>query len=438
MINNSETLKEQILDLCKQYYELKHKPDDFNINKDKVYYAGRVFDYSEIQNLVSASLDFWLTAGQYTEEFEFNLAEFFGLSNAITVNSGSSANLVAITALTSSKLKDRRLKSGDEVITVAAGFPSTVAPIVQNRLIPVFVDIELGTYNVNAELVEKAISPETKAIFLAHTLGNPFNLDIIMHLAKKYNLWLIEDNCDALGSRYKEKLTGTFGDLATCSFYPAHHITTGEGGAVVCEDEELAKICKSVRDWGRDCYCVGGESNTCGKRFSQQYGTLPYGYDHKYVYSEIGYNLKMTDLQSAIGCAQIKKLNSFIYKRRNNFSYLLSRLKQFEDFLILPQATEFSDPAWFAFPITIKNNKGITRNQITTYLEENRVETRNLFSGNLLRHPGFLNIEHRVSGMLTNSDIITNDTFFIGCYPGLDEIRLNYICDVFSSFFNSL
>jgi len=278
-------------DIIKEEFLKLHPKKKFRPGIDLVHYAGRVFDEKEIQYAVDACLEFQLTESKYINKFEKGLENYIGVKHAIAVNSGSSANLIAISALTSKK-KDRRLKSGDEVITVAAGFPSTVSPIVQNRLIPVFVDIELGTYNVNAELVEKAISPETKAIFLAHTLGNPFNLDIIMHLAKKYNLWLIEDNCDALGSRYKEKLTVTFGDLATCSFYPAHHITTGEGGAVVCEDEELAKICKSVRDWGRDCYCVGGESNTCGKRFSQQYGTLPYGYDHKYVYSEIGYNLK--------------------------------------------------------------------------------------------------------------------------------------------------
>jgi len=437
-MNNKQDIKDQILELCKEYYEIIHKPEPFNKDKDKVFYAGRVFNFEEIQNLISASLDFWLTTGPYTEEFELNLSKYLGLSNAITVNSGSSANLIAITALTSTKLKDRRLKPGDEVITVAASFPSTVAPLVQNRLIPVFVDIELGTYNIKAELIEKAISPQTKAIFLAHTLGNPFNLDIVSFLAKKNNLWLIEDNCDALGSKYKGKLTGTFGDLATCSFYPAHHITTGEGGAVLCEDEELAKICKSIRDWGRDCYCSGGKSNTCGKRFSGQYGNLPYGYDHKYVYSEIGYNLKMTDLQAAIGCAQINKLDSFIEKRKNNFDYLYKIMQQYKEYFILPRATEFSNPAWFAFPLTVKNNEYITRNQIANFLEENRIETRNLFSGNLLRHPGYLNIEHRVVGPLINSDIITNNTFFIGCYPGIDEDRLNYINDVFRSFFNNI
>lgn len=434
-MDKADGIRRQILNLCAEYYDLKHNRAGFDSDHDKVYYAGRVFDASEIQNLVNASLDFWLTSGPYTEEFEFRLAEYFGLANAMTVNSGSSANLVAVTALTSHKLGNRRLKEGDEVITVAAGFPSTVAPIIQNRLIPVFVDVELGTYNIKADVLEAAISARTKAIILAHTLANPFNLDVITQVAHKHRLWLIEDNCDALGSTYRGRLTGTFGDLATCSFYPAHHITTGEGGAVMCEDEDLAKVCRSVRDWGRDCYCAGGENNTCGKRFTQQYGSLPAGFDHKYVYSEIGYNLKMTDLQAAVGCAQMDKLERFIAARKLNFASLSTCLKKYEHSLILPQATKHSDPAWFAYPITVREECGFTRNELTGFLEENRIETRNLFSGNLLRHPGYQNIKHRVLGTLENSDVITNNTFFIGCYPGIDATRLQYISQVFDIFF---
>lgn len=434
-MNKADGIKQQVLDLCAEYYELKHRKIEFDSDHDKVYYAGRVFDSNEIKNLVRASMDFWLTSGPYTEEFEFRLAEYFNLANALTVNSGSSANLVAVTALTSQKLADRRLKEGDEVITVAAGFPSTVAPIIQNRLIPVFVDVELGTYNIKADMIEAAISAKTKAIILAHTLANPFNLDIVTQLARKHGLWLIEDNCDALGSTYRSNLTGTFGDMATCSFYPAHHITTGEGGAIVCDDDDLARICRSVRDWGRDCYCAGGETNTCGKRFTQQYGSLPMGFDHKYVYSEIGYNLKMTDLQAAIGCAQMDKLEGFVAARKNNFASLSSCMNKYEHSLILPQATEHSDPAWFAYPITVREKCGFTRNELTGFLEDNRIETRNLFSGNLLRHPGYQHIVHRVVGTLDNSDIITNNTFFIGCYPGIDEAQIQYVGHIFEKFF---
>jgi CDP-6-deoxy-D-xylo-4-hexulose-3-dehydrase len=352
------------------------------------------------------------------------------------VNSGSSANLLALSALTSPKLGERRLNPGDEVITVAAAFPTTVAPIVQNQLIPVFVDVNLGDYTAIPERLEAAISPKTRAIFMAHTLGVPFNLDVATGLAKRHNLWLIEDNCDALGSRYRGRLTGTFGHLATTSFYPAHHITMGEGGAVVTDDDDLARIARSFRDWGRDCYCSGGENNTCGKRFSQQFGSLPFGYDHKYVYSHIGYNLKVTDMQAAIGCAQLDKLGDFIAKRKENHRRLLHILSCYEDRLVLPCAGEFGDPSWFCFVITVRPEAGFTRNELSKFLEANRIETRNLFSGNLLRHPAFQGINCRIVGNLDNTDLIMNNTFFIGVYPGIGEPQLEKIADTFARFMN--
>ncbi|MCL5951014.1 MAG: lipopolysaccharide biosynthesis protein RfbH [Chloroflexi bacterium] len=427
-------LRAQILDLVRQYYEETFSGKSFDPPRDTVHYGGRVFDAEELCNLVDASLDFYLTANRYAERFEADFAEYLGLSDAILVNSGSSANLVALTALTSSKLGNRRLKPGDEVITVAAGFPSTVSPIVQNQLVPVFVDVNLGDYTAIPERVAEAITPKTRAIMMAHTLGVPFNLDVVMDLVKQHDLWLIEDNCDALGSRYRDRLTGTFGHLATVSFYPAHHITMGEGGCVITNDEELARIARSIRDWGRDCYCAGGESNTCGKRFSQQFGTLPHGYDHKYVYSHMGYNLKLTDMQAAVGCAQFKKLESFIARRKNNFRRLMQMLSPYADRLILPCATEHSDPSWFGFAITVRDDTGFTRNQLTRFLESNRIETRNLFSGNLLRHPAFESIEHRIVGNLTNTDTVMNNTFFIGVYPGIGDSQLEYIRGVFARF----
>lgn len=429
-----EPLRKEILELVKKYYQEKFADKTFDPARDLVHYAGRVFDEAELVNLVDASLDFYLTANRYAEQFEADFADYFGLSNALLVNSGSSANLVALTALTSPKLNDRRLKPGDEVITVAAGFPSTVAPMVQNQLVPVFVDVNLGDYTAIPERLAEAITPKTRAIMMAHTLGIPFNLDVVTELCKYHNLWLIEDNCDALGSRYRDRLTGTFGHIATISFYPAHHITMGEGGCVVTDDDELARIARSIRDWGRDCYCGGGESNTCGKRFGQQFGSLPYGYDHKYVYSHIGYNLKVTDMQAAIGCAQLKKLDDFVARRKANFQKLMTILEPFADRLLLPSATEHSDPSWFGFPITVRADVGFTRNELTRFLESNRIETRNLFSGNLLRHPAFENIEHRVVGDLTNTDTVMRDTFFIGVYPGIDDTQLNYIADIFNRF----
>ena len=428
--------RKEILDLTRKYYQEKFSGKPFDPDQDLVHYAGRVFDENELVNLIDASLDFFLTANRYAEQFENNFAEYLGLSNAILVNSGSSANLVALSSLTSKKLGERRLKPGDEVITVAAGFPTTVAPIVQNQLVPVFVDVNLGDYTAISQRLEEAISPKTRAIFMAHTLGNPFDLDTVQELVKKYDLWLIEDNCDALGSRYRGELTGTFGHLATSSFYPAHHITMGEGGCVVSNNDEIARIARSFRDWGRDCYCSGGESNTCGKRFSQQFGSLPRGYDHKYVYSEIGYNLKATDMQAAIGCAQLQKLDGFVARRKKNFKQIYEFLSPYEDRLILPKATEHSDPAWFAFVITVKPDAGFTRNQLTQFLEASHIETRNLFSGNLLRHPAFEEINCRVVGDLSNTDTIMNDTFFIGVYPGIQTAQLEKMSATFKRFMN--
>jgi CDP-6-deoxy-D-xylo-4-hexulose-3-dehydrase len=431
---NAAALREQILSLVREYCQVKFGKKTFDPARDTVHYAGRVFDAEELVQLVDAGLDFFLTANRYAERFEADLADYLGLSNALLVNSGSSANLVALTALTSAKLGERRLKPGDEVVTTAAAFPTTVAPILQNQLVPVFVDVDLRDYTAIPERLAEAIGPKTRAILMAHTLGVPFSLDVVMELVKLHHLWLIEDNCDALGSRYRGKLTGTFGHLATISFYPAHHITTGEGGCVVTDDEILARIAQSIRDWGRDCYCAGGENNTCGKRFGQQFGTLPPGYDHKYVYSHIGYNLKMTEMQAAIGCAQLKKLEGFITRRKANFQIIMEMLRPYEDRLILPAATEHSDPAWFGFVITVRDDAGFTRTELARFLETNRVETRNLFSGNLLRHPAFQDIPHRVVGDLTNTDIVMNNTCFIGVYPGLDEAQLDYMADVFSRF----
>jgi CDP-6-deoxy-D-xylo-4-hexulose-3-dehydrase len=427
--------RKEILELARKFYKEKFgQREGFNPERDLIHYAGRIFNEEELVNLIDASLDFFLTSNRFAEQFENRFAEYLNLSDAILVNSGSSANLVAISTLTSKKLGSRRLVPGDEVLTVAAGFPTTVAPIVQNQLIPVFVDVNLGDYTAIPEQMIKAISPKTRAVFMAHTLGVPFDLDTVLDLVKKYGLWFIEDNCDALGSRFDGKLTGTFGHIATHSFYPAHHITMGEGGCVVTNDEELARIARSFRDWGRDCYCTGGESNTCGKRFSQQFGSLPKGYDHKYVYSHIGYNLKITDMQAAIGCAQLDKLNGFILKRKENHDHLMVLLKSYEDRLILPKASEKSDPSWFAFAITVRPDAGFTRNDLTRFLEENRVETRNLFSGNLLRHPAFEDINYRIVENLHNTDLIMNNTFFIGIYPGIGDSHLNRISDLFKQF----
>ena len=426
--------RSEILALVDQYWRERYVGVPFDPERDRVHYAGRVFGAEELQFLVDSSLDFYLTASRFTEQFEAGLADYLGLSEALFVNSGSSANLVALTALASPKLGERRLRPGDEVITVAAGFPSTVAPIVQNRLVPVFVDVRLGDYNADPDQLREAVSPRTRAIMLAHTLGVPFDLDTVMELVEAHDLWLIEDNCDALGSRYRGRLTGTFGHLATSSFYPAHHITTGEGGMVVTNDEGLARIARSIRDWGRDCYCAGGENNTCGWRFSQQFGSLPHGYDHKYVYSHLGYNLKATDMQAAIGCAQLARLDGFIAARKRNHARLLEALTPFGDRLILPTVPPHTDPSWFGFVITVREDAGFTRNELTGFLEASRIETRTLFSGNLLRHPAFENIERRVISDLATSDAVMERTFFVGVYPGIDDARMDYMASTFERF----
>ena len=426
------TRRSRILDLVSEY--VKSKPTEkFVPGETWIRYAGRVFDEEEYLSLVDAALDGWITAGRYSEEFEFQFSNYLGVNSSLLVNSGSSANLVAFSSLTSESLGNKRIKPGDEVITVAAGFPTTVNPIVQNGAIPTFVDIEDGTYNINVDDVESAISDKTKAIMIAHTLGNPFNVDKIMKIVKDNDLYLIEDNCDALGSKYKGKMTGTFGHYSTLSFYPAHHITMGEGGAVNTNDPVLERIARSFRDWGRDCYCETGASDSCGMRFTQKFGELPLGYDHKFVYSNIGYNLKATDLQAAIGVAQLKKIDEFIQRRKNNFKYLYERLKSYEDYFILPKVLPSADPSWFAFPITVRENAGLTRKEIVNQLEKNKIMTRMLFAGNLIKHPAYLNIKKRVASTLEVTDRVMNNTFFIGVYPGITDEMVEYVGDVFDS-----
>ena len=427
-------IREHIAGLVTEFQELRSKKISFVPGQTPIHYAGRVFDEQEMQAAVTASLDFWLTEGRFAEEFQSLLAETIGVEYVLLVNSGSSANLLALTALTSPLLGERRLHPGDEVITVAAGFPTTVNPVLMNGLVPVFVDVDIPTYKANVTSIEEAISPKTRAIFLAHTLGNPFNLERVTQIAEAHNLFLIEDNCDALGSMYQGQRTGSFGHLSTCSFYPAHHITTGEGGAVATSDETLNRIVKSLRDWGRDCYCAPGENNTCGRRFSGQYGDLPPGYDHKYVYSHVGYNLKMTDMQAAIGVEQLKKLEGFCTARRSNFALWTEGLKKYEERLLLPAATEGADPAWFAFPITVTREAGFTRTELTNYLNKHLVETRNLFGGNLLRQPAYMGIKHRTIGELPNTDCIMNDTFFLGTFPGIDTEQITYVIELIEKF----
>lgn len=434
-MNKKDTLRDEILDKVKEYYYEAFKSKTLN---DKIPFAARVFDEKELINLVDSSLDFWLTAGRYADEFEREFAQFMDVKNCLLVNSGSSANLVALTTLTSPKLGDKRLKKGDEVITVAAGFPTTINPIIQNGLIPVFVDVELGTYNIKVEDLEKAFSEKTRAIMIAHTLGNPFDLNAVMDFANKHNLYVIEDCCDAVGSLYNDKKVGTFGHLATVSFYPAHHMTMGEGGAVLTNDDQLMRIATSFRDWGRDCYCAPGSDNTCGRRFSMKHGELPFGYDHKYVYSHIGYNLKVTDMQAAIGMAQLEKLPFFIEKRKENFIKIKKLLTEYQEYLILPDATQYSNPSWFGFPITVNENDKFSRNELTNCLEQNKIMTRLLFAGNVTKQPAFLDVEYRIIGCLENTDCIMNNTFFIGVYPGIDDEQINYISSVFSSFFSQL
>lgn len=429
-----KSIRKEIIQKTIEYYEARFAHSDFIPGKSRINYAGRVFDYKELVNAVEASLDFWLTEGRFSESFSEKIAEFIGVEHVLLTNSGSSANLLAFSALTSEKLGNKRLQAGDEVISVAAGFPATVTPIIQYGLIPVFVDVDIPGYNINIEMMRKAITPRTRCIFIAHTLGNPFDVDSVMELAREYNLWVIEDNCDAFGSKYKGKKTGSFGHLSTISFYPAHHITTGEGGAICTNDQQLANLVRAFRDWGRDCYCGGGENNTCGKRFTQQFGNLPLGFDHKYVYSEIGYNLKMTDIQAAIGSAQIDKLPEFCNRRKENFREWTRIFAQYPDYFILPQPTMDSDPAWFAFVVTLKEGVPFTREEITRYLDLNLIETRNLFAGNITKQPGFINHNWRIADNLKSTDYIMNNTFFLGTYPGLTKDMFEYFEKILKSF----
>lgn len=432
---NKEQIRDEINRLVAQYAALEFSPKLFIGGQSVVPPSGKVIGAKELQNMVSASLDGWLTTGRFNEAFEKKLGEYLGIPHVLTTTSGSSANLLALTALTSPKLGDRALKQGDEVITVAAGFPTTVNPTIQNGLVPVFVDVDIPTYNIKSDLIEAAVSDKTKAIMIAHTLGNLFDLSEIRRIADKYNLWIIEDCCDALGSTYDGKMAGTFGDIGTLSFYPAHHITMGEGGAVFTKSKELKVIIESFRDWGRDCYCAPGCDNTCGKRFTQQFGSLPNGYDHKYTYSHIGYNLKITDMQAACGLAQLERVEEFVNQRKENFKYLKNRLESCIDFIELPEATKNSDPSWFGFPITLKETSGASRIDLIKFLDEAKIGTRLLFAGNLTRQPYFQNVNYRVVGDLTNTDRIMNQTFWIGIYPGLTKDHLDYVVTKFEEFF---
>lgn len=432
---SKEQLREQIIALVAQYGALASVPKPFEPGVTVIPPAGKVVGAPEMELMVEASLDAWLTTGRFNDQFEARLAKMIGVEFLITVNSGSSANLVAFNTLTSPKLGPRAIQPGDEVIGVAAGFPTTVNPIIQFGAIPVFVDVELGTYNIDVTKLEAAISPKTKAIMLAHTLGNPYNLEVICALCKKYNLWLIEDCCDALGATYNGQMVGTFGDIGTMSFYPAHHITMGEGGAVFTNNPQLKMIAESFRDWGRDCYCPPGKDNTCGKRFCQCFGTLPAGYDHKYTYSHLGYNLKITDMQAACGLAQLDRAEGFIQARKDNFAYLTERLQSCAEFLILPVATENSDPSWFGFPMTLKPEANVARVDLLTYLDQHKIGTRLLFAGNLTRQPYMIGRNYRVSGELTNTDRVMNDTFWIGVYPGLTREMLDFAVEKLEAFF---
>lgn len=433
-MSKSEQIRKQILELTAQYYAETWPNKPFSPG-DNLPYAGRVFDEQELVNLVDSSLDFWLTTGRFARQFETNMARYMGRLYALLCNSGSSANLLAVTALTSARLKDRQLLPGDEVITVAAGFPTTINPIIQNGLVPVFVDVDLPTLNIDVNYLEEALSDRTRAIVLAHTLGNPYDLDTICAFAAKHNLFLVEDNCDALGSLYKNKLTGTFGDISTLSFYPAHHITMGEGGCVTTSDANLKIIIESFRDWGRDCYCDPGKDNTCGKRFGWQLGSLPEGYDHKYIYSHIGYNLKLTDMQAAVGVAQLDKLPDFIKARRNNWQQLRDGLADYEKFLVLPTATAGSEPSWFGFAVTVKEDAPFKRRELVSHLEAKKIATRHIFGGNLVRQPAYQNIAMRRIGNLANSDRVMNDSFVVGVYPGLSHGAIEFILDSFKEFF---
>lgn len=433
-MNEIKAIRKEIITKTIEYYNTKFVHQEFMPGVSRINYAGRVFDEKELCNAVEASLDFWLTEGRFSEEFSDKIAEFLEVDHVLLTNSGSSANLLAFSALTSEKLGDKRLKPGDEVISVAAGFPATVTPIIQYGLIPVFIDVVLPTYNIDVEMMSKAITPKVKCIFIAHTLGNPFDVEKVMQLAEEHNLWVIEDNCDAFGSEYNGKKTGSYGHLSTISFYPAHHITTGEGGAICTNDPQLALLVRAFRDWGRDCYCAGGENNTCGKRFSQKFGNLPLGFDHKYVYSEIGYNLKMTDIQAAIGAAQMEKLSNFCEQRKQNFQEWTRIFRKYPNFFTLPEETENSDPAWFAFIVTLKKRIPFTRDEITEYFNTKLIETRVLFAGNMTKQPGFIGKNWRIADHLNNTDYIMNNTFFLGIYPGLTKEMFSYTESILEEF----
>jgi CDP-6-deoxy-D-xylo-4-hexulose-3-dehydrase len=430
-----DSLRADIAELVGQYAKLKYEEKIFIPGETPVPASGKVIGETELQYMVEASLDGWLTTGKFNDKFEKELAAFIGIKHLITVNSGSSANLVAFSTLTSHKLGDRAIKKGDEVIGVAAGFPTTVNPIIQFGAVPVFVDVDLRTHNIDANLIEAAITPKTKAIMLAHTLGNPFNVKKVKEICDKYGLWLIEDSCDALGAKYEEKMIGTWGDIATLSFYPAHHMTMGEGGAVFSNNSELMSIAESYRDWGRDCYCKTGCDDTCGKRFGQKLGSLPQGYDHKYTYSHLGFNLKITDMQAACGLAQLKRLPEFIAKRNANFNYLHEKLSSLSEFIDLAVPTENSEPSWFGFSITLKADCGVDRTDLIKYLDENKIGTRLLFAGNLTKQPYFEELEYRVVGELINTDITMNRTLWVGLYPGLNYEHLDYIIQKLEEFF---
>jgi CDP-6-deoxy-D-xylo-4-hexulose-3-dehydrase len=424
-------VRRQILDLAKKYFQQEFAPREFVPCETPVPVSGRVFDADDLTHLLDASLDFWLTTGRFAEQFEREFARFFGVRSAVLVNSGSSANLLALSCLTSPKLGDRRLKRGDEVITVASGFPTTVNPIIQNGLVPVFVDVAIPTYNVDVSRLEEACSERTRALIFAHTLGNPFDLSAVTDFASRHNLWLIEDCCDAVGATYQGRNVGTFGDLATVSFYPAHHITMGEGGCVLTQSPLLKTLVESFRDWGRDCWCDPGKANTCGLRFEWQLGELPCGYDHKYIYSHVGYNLKATDLQAAVGVAQLKKLPRFIEARRRNFEFLYQNLQELEEFFVLPRSTESSHPSWFGFPLGVRIDAPFTRNQVVNYLEERKIGTRLLFGGNLMRQPAYTGLEMKSVGPLENSDFVMDQVFWIGVYPGLTPAMRSYVVETF-------
>lgn len=427
--------REAIHNLAQDYGRYSVSAPDFVPGTTPIPPSGKVITSEDLEFMIEAVLDGWLTTGRFNDAFEQELADYLGVGRVLTTNSGSSANLLALSALTSPKLGDRGLKPGDEVITVAAGFPTTVNPIIVNGLIPVFIDVDIPTYNIDVNQIEAALSSKTRAIMVAHTLGNPFQIDQVTELARKHNLWLIEDCCDALGSEFRGRRVGSFGDIGTLSFYPAHHITMGEGGAVFTSDAELAVLIESFRDWGRDCYCAPGKENTCGKRFGWQLGELPIGYDHKYIYSHVGYNLKITDIQAACGLSQLKKIEEFVQKRRQNFNHLSRRLASLEDFLILPQSTIHSEPAWFGFPLTIKETAGTGRKDLLEYLDQRRIGTRLLFAGNLTKQPYFSKIAYRVASTLRNSDVIMSSTFWLGVYPGLSTEMLDYVADELEQYF---